>query len=251
MCTALPPAPYITRLLRWPQTAFCVFRLVCAPPCVCTAFCVYDPTPSPPQNPPHPPPYPPPYLPDSPPTSPAYPPYLPHYPPPYLPHLPPPPTPPLPPPLPPPTPPPTSKVGGGDFVRYMCREAGSHHLLFLEEDCDAMMESADACGVELAAVSGDVVESVNYILKKGYNGHSARGGGAGKSAVEREAMVVQQVWEWWFLTFDLPLLHYNTPQTAACTAASLLSTTPQRSPPPRALCGPALLFFANPWTPPG
>ena len=44
-------------------------------------------------------------------------------------------------------------------------------------------------------VLGDVVESVNYILKKGYNGHSARGGGAGKSAVEREAMVVQQVWE--------------------------------------------------------
>ena len=90
-----------------------------------------------------------------------------------------------------------------------------------------MLESVDACGVGLAAVSGDVVERVNYILKKGYNGHSARGGGADKSAVEREAMVVQQVWEWWFLTFDLPLLHYNTPHTAACTAASLLSTTPQ------------------------
>ena len=40
-------------------------------------------------------------------------------------------------------------------------------------------------------------------------------------------MVVQQVWEWWFLTFPMPLLHYNTPQTAACTTASLLSTTPQ------------------------
>ena len=39
-------------------------------------------------------------------------------------------------------------------------------------------------------------------------------------------MVVQQVWEWWFLTFDLPLLHYNTPHAAACTA-SLLSTTSQ------------------------
>ena len=35
--------------------------------------------------------------------------------------------------------------------------------------------------------------------------------GAGKSAVEREAPVFQQVWEWWFLTFDLLLLHYNTP----------------------------------------
>ena len=89
-----------------------------------------------------------------------------------------------------------------------------------------MLESADACGVGLAAVPGDVVET-NYILKKGYNGHSSRGGGAGKSAVEREAMVVQQVWEWWFVTFDLALLHYNTPHTAACTAASLLSTTPR------------------------
>ena len=79
----------------------------------------------------------------------------------------------------------------------------------------------------LAAVSGDVVESTNYILKKGYNGHSCRGGGAGNSAVEWEAMVLQEVSEWCFLTFDLPLLHYNTPHTAACTAASPLSTTPQ------------------------
>ena len=72
-----------------------------------------------------------------------------------------------------------------------------------------------------------VVESTNYSLKKRDNGHSSRGGGAGKSAVEREAMVVQQVWEWWLLTFDLPLFHYNTPHSAACTPASLLSTTPQ------------------------
>ena len=74
---------------------------------------------------------------------------------------------------------------------------------------------------------GDVVESTNYILKKGYNGHSSRGGGAGKSAVELQGMVVRQVWEWWILTFDLLLLHYDTPHTAACTDASLLSTTPQ------------------------
>ena len=48
-----------------------------------------------------------------------------------------------------------------------------------------MLESADACGVGLAAVSGDVVESTKYILKKGYNGQSSRGEGAGKSAAER------------------------------------------------------------------
>ena len=46
-----------------------------------------------------------------------------------------------------------------------------------------MLESAYACGVGLAAVSGAVVESTNYMFKKGYHGHSFRGGGAGKSAV--------------------------------------------------------------------
>ena len=75
----------------------------------------------------------------------------------------------------------------------------------------------------------------NDSLKKGYNAHSSRGGGAGKSVVEREAMVVQQVSKWWFLTFELPLLHYKTPHTAACTAASLLSTTPKHPPPKRPL----------------
>ena len=125
---------------------------------------------------------------------------------------------------------PSCRLVAAAFREHCCGESGSHYLLFLEEDCDAMLESADACGVGLAAVLGDVVESVNYILKKGYNGHSARGGGASKSAVEREAMVVQQVREWWFLTFDVPLLHYNTPHTAACTAASLLSTTPHTPP---------------------
>ena len=108
-----------------------------------------------------------------------------------------------------------------------CGASGSHYLLFFEEDCDAMLEIVDAYGVELAAVSGDVVERTNYILKKGYNGHSSPCGDACQSAVERDAMVVQQVWECWLLTFDVPLLHYNTPHTAACTADSLLSTSPQ------------------------
>ena len=51
-----------------------------------------------------------------------------------------------------------------------------------------MLESADACGVGLADMSGDVVESTGYILKKGYN--VVLGGGGGKRALEREAMVV-------------------------------------------------------------
>ena len=45
----------------------------------------------------------------------------------------------------------------------------------------------------LAAVLGDVVESTNYILKKGYNWQSSRGEVVGKSAVESQATVVQQV----------------------------------------------------------
>ena len=84
------------------------------------------------------------------------------------------------------------------FREQCCGELGSHCLLFLEEDCYTMLERADS-----------------------------KGAGAGKSAVAREAMVVQQVWAWLFPTFEQPLLHYNTPPTAACTAASFLSTAPQ------------------------
>ena len=40
-----------------------------------------------------------------------------------------------------------------------------------------MLQTADACWVRLAAVSGSVVESTNYILKKGYNGHGILGVG--------------------------------------------------------------------------
>ena len=49
------------------------------------------------------------------------------------------------------------------FREHCCGESGSHYLFFFDEDCDTMLESADACGVGLAAVSGDVVESVNCI----------------------------------------------------------------------------------------
>ena len=32
------------------------------------------------------------------------------------------------------------------FREHCCGEWGSHYLLLLEEDCDAMLESADSCG---------------------------------------------------------------------------------------------------------
>ena len=47
---------------------------------------------------------------------------------------------------------------------------GSHYLLFLIEDCNTMLESAAACGVRLAPVLGDVVESSNTILRRGTMG---------------------------------------------------------------------------------
>ena len=57
-----------------------------------------------------------------------------------------------------------------------------------------MLDSADACETGSATVWGDVVESTNYISKKGCNGHSSRvAGWGGKSAVELEAVVVGMV----------------------------------------------------------
>ena len=41
VCTALPMAPQITRLLRWLHASFCSHRLVFAPRCVCTGLYVH------------------------------------------------------------------------------------------------------------------------------------------------------------------------------------------------------------------
>ena len=44
-------------------------------------------------------------------------------------------------------PPPSCRPVAAAFREHRCGESGSHFLLFLKEDCDAMLESADACGV--------------------------------------------------------------------------------------------------------
>ena len=87
------------------------------------------------------------------------------------------------------------------------------------------------------AACADVVESLNAILKRANNDHSGRGGGGmpGATELEREAEVVSQVWEWWFLKFDRPLRNYRTRHTAPCTMAKLMAT---RSPPPSTLASP-------------
>ena len=72
-----------------------------------------------------------------------------------------------------------------------------------------------ALTLHLGAVCADVVESLNAILNRACNDHTGRGGGMpGATQVEREAEVVLQVWEWWFLKFDPPLRNYGTPHTA-------------------------------------
>ena len=69
----------------------------------------------------------------------------------------------------------------------------------------------------------DVVESLDAILERAYNDHTAGGGGMpGATSVEREAEVVLQVWEWWFVKFDLPLGTLGTPHVAPCTMAKLM-----------------------------
>ena len=65
-------------------------------------------------------------------------------------------------------------VVGDVFWEPCFVESGMPYLLFHEEVCDTMLESADVCGVGLATVSGDVVEITNYILEKGYNGHISK-----------------------------------------------------------------------------
>ena len=45
--------------------------------------------------------------------------------------------------------------------RHRCGASASHYLLFLEEDSNTMLDSADAFGVRLVALSGGIVESTH------------------------------------------------------------------------------------------
>ena len=65
--------------------------------------------------------------------------------------------------------------------RELCCKAScqSNCLLYPEEDVTEALANAAGLGAGLGAVLADVVESLNTILKKVYNDHTARGGGAG------------------------------------------------------------------------
>ena len=146
--------------------------------------------------------------------------------------------------------PPRGDLRAGEVARayraHCCKETcQSNYLLYLEEDVTEAVANARHLGVGLGAMCAEVAESLNAILKRAYNDHSGPGGGGGlpgATELERGGGVVSQVWEWWFLKFDLPLRNYGTPHTAACTMAKLMAT---RSPPPSTLGSPPPALFSS------
>ena len=63
--------------------------------------------------------------------------------------------------------------------RECCCKAAcqSNYLLYLEEDVAMAVANAARLGVGMGGVCADVVESLNALLKRAYNDHTARGGG--------------------------------------------------------------------------
>ena len=105
----------------------------------------------------------------------------------------------------------------GEHVAPKC---GVHYLLFLEEDCDDVLVGLQPHG--MAMMSQDIVKSVNRILKVGYNNHSDCGGGCGEHPTHRKACAVAQVWELWFLQFDLPLHTRGVPNAGCWVVSNLI-----------------------------
>ena len=66
-----------------------------------------------------------------------------------------------------------------NFRKHVVRKKGKggHYLLILEHDADRILGNIFPYG--LAMFCGDIVESLNRLLKKAYTGHSNRGGGGG------------------------------------------------------------------------
>ena len=106
------------------------------------------------------------------------------------------------------------------FREHVAPRSGSHYLLFLEVDCAAVLEAVAADGFGMAMFSGDIVETLNRLLKRGFNDHSGRGGGQGgwKGAMK-------QCLEWLFLYFDGPL-RKGSARNHCCVAQQVLEGSP-------------------------
>ena len=106
----------------------------------------------------------------------------------------------------------------------MTPSSASHCVLFLQEDCDNVLAALQPRG--MAMMSHDIVQSVNKILKVGSNDHSDCGGGRAKHPTLREANVVAQVWEQWFLQFGMQQVLLAVVSIALQGAAFLAALPP-------------------------
>lgn len=102
--------------------------------------------------------------------------------------------------------------------RDLCAfDRGSHYLLFLEKDCTPLLEALRAEGYGLAMFCSDIVESLNRLLKRAFNDHSARGGGQGGW---EDAM--RQCLQWLFLYFEICLHEGHGFRRHQCRSAEAL-----------------------------
>ena len=69
-------------------------------------------------------------------------------------------------------PPPDCRHVASAFRKGLCPDSGNHYL-FLEMDCQQLL--ANIYPDDMAMLSGDVVESHNRLLKKGFNAHANQG----------------------------------------------------------------------------
>ena len=127
-----------------------------------------------------------------------------------------------------------------NFRKHVVRRrgGGGHYLLILEYDADRILANIFPYG--LAMFCGDIVESLNRLLKKAYTGHSNRGGGGGhgtglqpgsrrlRKSVGSQARVLLQCLAWIFLYFDIHLVSQNKPRPAACNAQAALEPSQWR-----------------------
>ena len=117
-----------------------------------------------------------------------------------------------------------------------------NYLFYLEKDMNVAVATVARLGVGLGAVCTHVVEGLNVILKRAYNDRTARNRGMlVATALEQEAEVVLQAWEWWLLKFNLPLQNHGAAHTAPCIMAKLMAT---QSPPPSSFSSPPLALVS-------
>ena len=114
-----------------------------------------------------------------------------------------------------------------DYRAYCCKAAcQSNYLLYLEEDVTTAVANAAPFGGGFGGSLCGCGRKSKRDLEMGLQRSQGPGGEGvpGATSLEREAEVVLQVWQWWFLKFDLPFRTQGIPHVAPCTMATLMST---------------------------